>query len=153
MKPFEVDITVPNDGSPAQYSRQKVRDRMQTLPAGRYRLRIEKVVNPKSNAQLGAFFGLLLGSAIEQANDMGLDTSLFLREMVRSDVPSGMGLTKGLLKEIFYCLCPMYRGDKRITLSRASKGEAAKFFTDCQTLLSAHGIYVPDPDPAWKDKT
>ena len=151
MKPFEEIITVPKNG-PKRYSRQRILDTMNTLPVGKFRLRIEPVEEPKSNAQLGAFFGLLIASAIEQANDTGMDTSTFLKEMVRFDLPSGVGLTKGFLKELFYCLCPMRRGDRRITLSSATKEEASRFFTECQTILSAHNIYVPDPDPEWRDK-
>ena len=122
-------------------------------PDGCYEESIRRAVKGKSDKQLGAHFGLMIASAIEQANDMGLDTSGFLKEMVKGDIPSGIGLTADFLKEIFYCLCPMYRDGKRITLSKASTVEASKHLTDCMNLLAAHGIYVDAPDKNWRERT
>mgnify|MGYP003133112225 CR=1 FL=1 len=95
---------------------------------------------------------MLIKDAIAQANDMGLDTSSFLNEMVREDLPTGLGLTSDLLKELLYCLCPIMRDDRRITLSKASTIEAAKFFEDARNVLAAHGIFLNEPDPNWRTK-
>ncbi len=113
---------------------------------------IKRAVKAKTNKQLGAHFGLMIASAITQANNMGMDTSEFLKEMVHKTLPSGVGLTTNFLKEIMYALCPIYHEDKRITLSKASTVEASKHFDDCRNLLAAHGIYVDEPDVNWKDK-
>jgi hypothetical protein len=120
------------------------------LPEDDYVVEIRRAYKSKTSSQLGAHFGLMIASAIAQANDSGMDTSSFLKEMVKSDLPSGIGLTTDFLKEIFYCLCPIYRAGKRITLSKASTLEASKHFEDCRTLLAAHGIYVPEPDKSWR---
>lgn len=119
---------------------------------GRYEVVVKKTIKPKSQKQLGAIFGLLIKDAIAQANDMGLDTSSFLNEMVREDLPTGLGLTSDLLKELLYCLCPIMRDDRRITLSKASTIEAAKFFEDARNVLAAHGIFINEPDPNWRTK-
>ena len=119
---------------------------------GDYAVIIRRKSQNKSNKQLGAYFGLMIKDAIVQANDMGLDTSGFLKEMVKGDIPSGVGLTSDFLKELFYCLCPIYSDGKRITLSKATMAEAAEHFTRCRNLLAAHGIYINEPDSEWKDK-
>jgi hypothetical protein len=130
--------------------RQRLISYASDSPSGCYELTVRRAYRPKSQSQLGAHFGLMIASAIEQANDMGMDTSTFLKEMVKDDLPSGIGLTKDFLKEIFYCLCPIYRDGKRITLSKATTTEASQHFTDCCTLLAAHGIYVEEPNPNWR---
>lgn len=119
------------------------------LPEGDYQVEITKYSPNKTQKQLGAYFGLMIASVIEQANDIGLDTSSFLKEMVREDLPSGIGLTTDFVKEMCYAFCPMYRAGKRITLSRATIEEAARHFDDCCKLFAAHGIYVPEPDKNW----
>ena len=112
-----------------------------------------RAVKPKSQKQLGAHFGLMMAQAIAQANDNGMDTSSFLKELVTDDLPSGIGLTTNFLKEIFYCLCPMFDDKgKRITLSKSSTVQASKHLEDCTKILAAHGIYIDSPDPNWKEK-
>ena len=138
------------DGKPLQYDKQKFDDHNAELPAGCYELEIKLAKKHKSKNQLGAHFGLMIATAIEKANDDGVDTSTFLREMVRGDLPNGIGLTTNFLKELFYCLCPMYDDNgKRITLSRASTIQASKHLEDCRNLLAGHGIYVPEPNPEY----
>jgi len=118
---------------------------------GCYDLDLYKSVKHKSQSQLGAHFGLMIGRAIAEANETGIDTSGFLKEMVKEDLPSGVGLTVNFLKEIFYALCPIYRDDKRITLSKANTEEASKHFEDCCNLLANHHIYIPEPNPNWQN--
>ena len=140
------------EDKPLKIDRKDLYDGFATqLPAGCYEITIKRSVKSKTQKQLGAHFGLMISQAIEQANDMGLDTSGFLKEMVKSDLPSGIGLTTDFLKEIFYAICPMYRDGKRITLSKASTIEASKHFEDCRNLLAAHGIYVDEPRADYRE--
>jgi hypothetical protein len=143
-----------DDGSLLLKNSREYTDFDRQCPKGLYEMEIRphRFIKDKTGQQLKAHFGLMIANAIEQANDMGLDTSSFLKEMVKSDLPSGIGLTVDFLKEIFYALCPMYRAGKRITLSKATTIEASKHFEDCCKLLAAHGIYVPEPDKNWKKK-
>ena len=141
------------EGKPLAFADQKMFDDFDNqLPPGHYEGEITRPVKSKTDKQLGAHFGLMILSAIEQANDIGLDTSAFLKEMVKTDLPSGIGLTKDFLKTIFYVLCPMYRAGKRITLSKANTLEASKHFSDCCKLLATHGIYIDEPNPNWKNE-
>ena len=119
---------------------------------GCYAVDIKKSVKHKSKNQLGAHFGLLIQNVIVQANDNGYDTSSFLKELVRDDLPNGVPLSKDFLKELFYALCPIYRDGKRITLSKASTAEASKHFEECRNLLAAHDIYIEEPNSNWKEK-
>jgi hypothetical protein len=122
-------------------------------PTGYYTLRVSRARKSKSEAQLGAIFGLMIERVIAFCDDNGWDTSDFLREMVRDDLPTGVAPSKDLIKDLLYSLCPIYNEDgKRITLSQSDTKQAAEFYTNCTTLLASRGIYVPDPDPNWKDK-
>lgn len=139
------------EDKPLQYDKQRLVDHIKGLSPGCYEIEVKRAKKHKSQNQLGAHFGLMIASAIEQANDIGLDTSSFLRELIREDLPSGIGLTTNFLKEIFYCLCPMYDdNDRRVTLSKANTIQASKHFEDCRNLLAAHGIYIEEPNPNWK---
>ena len=117
-------------------------------PMGYYTLRVSKARKSKSEAQLGAIFGLMIERVIAFCDDNGWDTSAFLREMVRDDLPTGVAPSKDLIKDLLYDLCPIFNDDgKRITLSQSDTKQAAEFYTNCTTLLASRGIYVPDPDP------
>ena len=122
------------------------------LRSGCYDLIAKLSVKDKSKEQLGAIFGLMIFKTIAYTNENSIDTSDFLKLMIREDLPSGNGLTVGFLKELLYCLCPMHRNGKRITLKKASTVEAMVFFKECCNLLASRGIYVPEPDPEWKIK-
>ena len=106
----------------------------------------------RTNQQIKCHFGLLINTVIAQANDDGLDTSSFLELLVKDDLPTGVGLTKDFLHELFYCVCPVYRDGQRITLSRMTIEEASRWFEECRNLLASRGIFVPDPDPNWREK-
>jgi hypothetical protein len=106
----------------------------------------------KSYQQVKTHFGLLIKTVIAKTNDEGIDTSKFLKLLVQEDLPTGVGLTSGFLHQLFYLLCPVYDDEgKRVTLSKMNTEQASKWLEDCRNLLASRGIYVPDPDPNWKD--
>lgn len=144
------------DGQKMRFPRGARERLMQFLieaPTGYYTLKINKARQSKSEAQLGAIFGLMIERVIAFCNDNGWDTSAFLREMVRDDLPTGVAPSKELIKDLLYSLCPIYNEDgKRITLSQSDTKQAAEFYTNCTTLLASRGICIPPPDPNWKDK-
>jgi len=42
---------------------------------------------------------------------------------------------------------------RRVTLSKMSTVQAAKFLDECRNLVSTTvGIYIPDPNPNWKSE-
>ena len=115
--------------------------------------RFSKVGRNKTWKQCKTHFGLLLNAVIAEANERGTDTSEFLKLMVRDDLPTGVGLTKGFLHELLYALCPTYdEKGRRITLKTMTTDQASDWYERCQNLLSSRGYYVADPDPNWKEQ-
>jgi hypothetical protein len=141
------------DGKPLRFDNHSQRlydDFDRKCADGCYEVTIKKAVKPKTKKQLGAHFGLLIATAIAEANRQGIDTSGFLKELIRTDKTSGVGLTKEFLKHVLYITCPIFRDGKPITLREANTAEASKHFEDCRNLLASHGIYVPEPNPDWR---
>jgi len=107
----------------------------------------------RTSQQIKCHFGLLINTVIARANDEGIDTSSFLKLLVRDDLPSGMGLTSDFLHELFYLVCPIFNEEgHRTTLSKMTVDEASRWFEECRNLLASRGIYVDDPDKNWKTK-
>ena len=114
---------------------------------------LKKTVKSKTNKQVKTHFGLLIKTVIIKANDEGIDTSKFLKLITQDDLPSGIGLTTDFLHQLFLNVCPVYDDDgKKVTLSKMNTGQASKWFEECRNLLASRGVYIPDPDPHWKDK-
>ncbi len=105
----------------------------------------------RTQQQIKCHFGLLISTVIAKANDEGIDTSTFLKMLVQEDLPTGIGLTKDFLNELFYLICPIFDEDgHRTTLSKMDVEQASKWFDECRNLLASRGIYVSDPDKNWK---
>ena len=89
----------------------------------------------------------------QEFDDRGWDSSILLN----LDKPTGIGVTTNFLKEYFYIVTPMYSDDgKRITLSHkdCDTKAASKFFDDVSAwCASQFSIYIPSPDPLWREKT
>lgn len=113
----------------------------------------KKVYPLRSNQQIKSHFGLLINTVIAEANDKGIDTSMFLKMIVQDDLPTGVGLTKDFLNELFYLLCPIYDDEgQRVTLSKMNTEQASRWFEMLRNLLASRGIVIPDPDPNWRNK-
>jgi len=121
---------------------------------GKWLVETLTLVRPlRTSQQIKCHFGLLINSVIAKANDEGIDTSTFLKMMVRDDLPTGIGLTKDFLHVLFYALCPCVDEEgKRVTLSRMTTEQASAWFEQCCNLLASRGIYIPDPDPNWREQ-
>jgi len=104
----------------------------------------------KTNKQLGAYWKLAMAMAIDELDYRGYDTSFILK----TDKPTGIKITKDLLCDFFYNICPIFNDDSQIiTLSKATTTQAAKFFDDTRNYLASQwSIYVPEPDPEWRTK-
>jgi len=113
-----------------------------------------KILRPsKTSQQVKTHWGLMINTIIAKVSDDGIDTSKFLKLMVRPDLPTGIPLTKDFLHELLYILCPIFDDEgKRITLSKMDIEQASRWFDMCMNLMASRGIYIPDPDPNWKDK-
>jgi len=100
--------------------------------------------------QLQTIFGLVINYIIVSFNDLGWDSSILLK----TDLPTGVPVTKGLLKEYFYIVCPIEDEEgNRITLSKANIMQRMKFIDDMRNhAASQWGIDIPDPNPNWQQK-
>jgi hypothetical protein len=107
----------------------------------------------KSQSQLGAIWGLALATVVSELDDRGYDTS-FILKLPDPTQTTGIAIKPEMLCDYMYQVCPMYNEEgARITLSKSNTKEAAKFFDDCRNFWAAQWqIYVPDPNPNWRDE-
>ena len=100
--------------------------------------------------QIQTIFGLVIAYIVEGFNDLGWDSSYLLK----TDLPTGIPVTKGLLKEYFYVVCPIEDDEgNRITLSQANVLQRMKFIDDTRNYAASQwGMDIPDPDPNWLRK-
>ena len=105
--------------------------------------------NPRSQAQLGAIWGLMTATATDELNHRGYDTSFIFR----TPTPTGNPIKKDILCSFLYEVCPIHDEDgKSITLSKADTKQAAVFFEECRAYMASQwAIVIPDPNPNWRD--
>ena len=111
---------------------------------------IEKDTKPKTHAQVKTIFGLAIAQIISDFEHRGWDSSMLLN----MPKPTGIGISKGLLKEFLYAVCPIYdENDKPITLSKSDTAQASKFFDDIRNYAASQwSIYIPEPNIDWKSE-
>ena len=109
----------------------------------------QRYSQPRTQHQLGAHFGLALTFIIETFNDRGYDTSI----IYKLELPTGIGVTKDLLKDFFYSACPIFDGNgDKITLGKASIEQTAKHFDDIRNYAASQWqIVIPEPNKDWKN--
>ena len=96
----------------------------------------------KSDKQLNAWWGVFASTVKEEFDDRGWDSS-YLFNLAS---PTGIEISRELLKEYMYAVCPVYDGDKRVTISKMNTAQMAQFFSMCQAWAATQWhIIVPDP--------
>ena len=110
---------------------------------------IERDTKPKTYAQIKTIFGLAIAQIVAEFSDRGWDSSMLLN----LNKPTGIPISQGLLKEFLYAVCPIYdENDKWITLSKTDTRQAAKFFDEIRNYAASQwSIYIPEPNPNWKE--
>ena len=110
---------------------------------------LTKTAKDKTYQQVKTIFGLVITTIINEFNDRGWDSSILLN----TEKPTGIATSKGLLKEFFYSVCPIEDDEGNITtLSKATIEQAMKFINNTRDWVASQwGIYVPDPDPNWRE--
>lgn len=103
----------------------------------------------KTHRQIKTIFGLVITTVIQNFDDNGWDSSIILN----TKLPTGIPVTKELLKEFFYVVCPIFNDEGvRITLRKATIEQAMKFIDDIRNWSASQwSIFVPDPDPNWRE--
>jgi len=116
---------------------------------GRYEVEAKRSRKDKSQDQLGAIFGLALNTIKAEFDDRGWDTSYLLK----IDLPTGNEITIDFLKEYFYATCGVYNEKGLVRLSKSNTKQAAQFFENIRNFASSQwGIYIPEPNPNWRNK-
>lgn len=116
----------------------------------RVRETLTKKSPAKTHQQIKTIFGLVVAGVLNVFEDNGWDSSILLN----TERPTGIPVSKELLKEYFYAVCPIYdNNENRITLSKTTIDKAAQFINETRNWAASQwGIDIPDPDPNWKDK-
>lgn len=115
------------------------------------KLTITKTDTSKTHQQIKAIFGLAMARVCDEFEDRGWDASVLLGNVI----PTGTKVSKNLLKEYFYMVCPICDDEgNKITLGRpCSIPQAAKFFEDIRAWSASQWqIDIPEPDKNWADK-
>ena len=138
----------PHFPAPIREERRKWWDRLKE--GAHFVESLNKPRKDKSQEQLGAIWGLMMAGACIQLDDMGYDTSF----LFNTNKPTGVRIGKEDLCRFFYSACPIYdEHGKQITLRKATTVQAAKFFDDVRNWMASQwGIYIPEPDPEWREK-
>lgn len=132
--------------------KNKLAEFFKNCKSGYYSITIKRSRKSKSQNQLGAIFGLMIQATIEQADDMGLDTSSFLKNLI-DDVPTGVALDKDFIHAIMYKISPTFDKDgNEITLSKMDTKQAARLFENFRNTVAKMGIDIPDPNPNWRQE-
>lgn len=106
---------------------------------------ISKIYALRSQKQLGSWFGLFSQTVLDTLSDRGWDTSYIFK----LSQPTGIEVTKDLLKEYMYSVC----STKSKTMSKMDTKEMAEFFDFCRNFVASQwSIHVPEPDPLYKEK-
>jgi len=110
---------------------------------------LTKTKTHKTHQQVKMIFGLVIARILAEFEERGWDSSVILG----GDLPTGNPVTKGLLKEYFYVVCPIFDDDgNRITLSGASIEQANQFIDEISNHAAKWQIFIPEPDPKWRKK-
>lgn len=109
---------------------------------------IKKISPKKTHKQVKAIFGLCLTMIIQTFSDNGWDSSILLK----LPTPTGNAVSKNLLKEYLYAVCPINDDEgNKITLSAATIEQAGKFIDEIRNFAASQwGIAIPEPDINWR---
>ncbi|MCJ7483911.1 MAG: hypothetical protein MUO31_13210 [Thermodesulfovibrionales bacterium] len=110
---------------------------------------IKPIRKSKTHKQVRTIFGLAIQTILDDFEDRGIGTD----ELLGLSIPTGNPISKGMMKEYLYSVCPIYSEDgKRITLSHkdCTTKCAADFFTAIRNFMASQwGVYISEPDPNW----
>ena len=114
---------------------------------------IKRKRTPKSQKQLGNIFGNMIDKIIYEANEVrqdGIDGLIvYLKQL---DVPKNLEANTDIVKKVLYTVAPTYneKGEE-ITLSKMNTNQANDFFERVRDIMAGY-VYIPDPNPNWKQE-
>lgn len=114
------------------------------------KITLTRLGRDKTQQQLGAFFGLLIRTILNEFTDRGIDLATFLNS---DRIPLGLPVPVDVLKEYLYAVAGDVgeNGERKRLSTPMSTVEASRFFEKCRDYAaSAWHIVVPDPNPMWR---
>jgi hypothetical protein len=116
-------------------------------PTDLVQIEVKKYQLPKTHKQLGAWFGLFASMVLTAFEDRGYDTSY----VFKLEKPTGIPISKDVLKDYMSSVCPVYDGETRLTIKSMNIPQMADFFDKCRNFAASQwSIFVPEPDPKYK---
>ena len=104
-----------------------------------------------TDAQTRTMWGLVIGWAMREINEHGIDLAQLLGSQV---IPDGVIPSKDQVMMLLYAMAGDVGEDgERKTLSQMDTAEASRFFEKCRDALARlpRPIFIPDPNPLWKE--
>ncbi len=112
---------------------------------------IKPIRKGKSWEQVKTIFGLAIVTILDEFESRGIGTD----ELLGLSVPTGNSISKGMMKEYLYAVCPIFSEDgKRITLSHkdCTTKCASDFFDAIRNFMASQwSVYIPEPRTDWKE--
>ena len=107
--------------------------------------KIEPIRQAKTHQQVKTIFGLAIMTILDDFESRGIGTD----ELLGLEDPTGEPVSKGMMKEYLYAVCPIYNEDgKRITLSHkdCTTKCASDFIKAIQHWAERrYQIFIPEP--------
>ena len=151
MKSLETYATIRNGQMEMTFTQAQLRRRwLSSLPDGKVVKETLSIVRkPKTLKQTKIIFGLAFMTICQEFDDRGWDCSI----VYQIPKPTGVPVTADILKGFFYAVFPTYEGERLITLSDMDTKQAATLYENISNWSSSQwSIYIPEPDPDWRNK-
>lgn len=112
---------------------------------------LRKEGKKKSWEQVKAHWGLVINTILANFESNGWDCSI----LYNLPMPTGVPVNRDMLHQFFYALFPTYVDGKLITMSSDewTTHHSSFLFENVRNFAASQwSIYIPDPDPDWRDK-
>ena len=142
------------DDDPMQWEDPRaIEDFRKNAKNGRWRFDAVLERKPKSQKQLGDIFGNAIQKVLHQANEVrqdGIDG--LIKYLKQLDEPKNVEATDDMVKKVFYTVAPTFNDKgEEINLSKMDTKQAADFMKRVRDIMAGY-VYIPDPDPLYKEK-
>ena len=113
----------------------------------------KKKRKPKSQKQLGNTFGNMVEKIKHEANEVRQDgVDGLIKYLKQLDIPKNLMATDDLIMKVLYTIAPTFNSNgEEITLSKMDTKQATDFFKRAVDGIAGY-VYIPDPDPNWREK-
>ena len=114
---------------------------------------LRKEGKQKTLEQVKTHWGLVVSTILLEFDNYGWDCSI----LYNLPKPTGVPVNRDMLHQFFYALFPTYgESGKLITMSSEewTTEHSSRLFENVRNFSASQwSIYIPDPDPNWKEST